>query len=552
MTDRLEDDLGTSQKSSSFDGAAAKRAGQDVIMRTRRFFARREIIVRDQVGQEQHIELKTGDQIGGLVALTASAAAVVVLAGTVILQTRELNNREQELADVVQAYSELADQIVEAEDRLAGHAEELATRHELLTGIITNLDAEGTPFQSLDEFRDTATGGPESRSMGGPQGQTEAPAPLMLAPGIPYPTPNPLREAADGRQSSHLNTGQTGRNLVAALKDANTKPIQLGQAAASIPPSEARELSATELDLPVSKKWAVAVISPLTAVIAPREAISHDSRDIHYKLAATPVWLRESKERVAGMLARIDDAQSTIALALGGAARKEINRIEDVYATLNLTAPTLAADENISGGFAMGGPFIGLTDQEPGSAIAPASADDSDAVFYDEEIGQAALELRRLEALRQSVDQLPLDMPVKQKAFWFSSRYGTRRDPINNRWAHHSGLDFAGRHRTPVFAPAAGTVVLAKPKGAYGKVVEIDHGNGIKTRYGHLNAMLVQRGNKVARGQQIALMGSTGRSTGPHLHYEIWVNGQTRDPMTFLKAGSELNGTIVADANGRN
>ena len=101
----------------------------------------------------------------------------------------------------------------------------------------------------------------------------------------------------------------------------------------------------------------------------------------------------------------------------------------------------------------------------------------------------------------------------------------------------HFGMDLGGVSRTRVYAPAPGTVTYARRKGKYGKLVVIEHGNGFKTRYGHLYKILVKRGQKVDYRTKIGLMGSTGRSTGPHLHYEIIHKGRALNPWRFIKAG---------------
>lgn len=118
---------------------------------------------------------------------------------------------------------------------------------------------------------------------------------------------------------------------------------------------------------------------------------------------------------------------------------------------------------------------------------------------------------------------------------YISSRYGLRRDPFNGRSRMHKGVDFAGPRGTKIFSIAGGVVSFSQRKGGYGNVVEVDHGDGFISRYAHLNKSLVKVGEVVKKGQNIALMGSTGRSTGPHLHLEIFENGVRIDPMSYLK-----------------
>lgn len=117
---------------------------------------------------------------------------------------------------------------------------------------------------------------------------------------------------------------------------------------------------------------------------------------------------------------------------------------------------------------------------------------------------------------------------------WVTSDFGSRLDPYTADRVMHAGMDIAAPHGKEVFAPSDGTVVFAGLKGGYGNVLVIDHGYGIKTRYGHLAKMLVKAGDKVKRGALIAAVGNTGRSTGPHLHYEVRVNGIPQNPRKFI------------------
>ena len=145
----------------------------------------------------------------------------------------------------------------------------------------------------------------------------------------------------------------------------------------------------------------------------------------------------------------------------------------------------------------------------------------------------------RAAELRDVVNRLPISMPIFDD-FRVTSGFGVRRDPFTGRPARHTGQDFAAPMRTSVFSTAPGDVIFAGRRGAYGNMVEIDHGLGLKSRYAHLNAILVEEGDRVLTGQEIGLVGNTGRSTGPHLHYEIWVDGAPRNPNDFLRAGQHV------------
>jgi murein DD-endopeptidase MepM/ murein hydrolase activator NlpD len=119
---------------------------------------------------------------------------------------------------------------------------------------------------------------------------------------------------------------------------------------------------------------------------------------------------------------------------------------------------------------------------------------------------------------------------------WISSNYGTRNDPFSGKPEFHKGVDLAGKEGSDVISVAAGVVTWAGKRYAYGNLVEIDHGNGYVTRYGHAKEVVVTEGETVKKGQLIASMGSTGRSTGPHVHFEVWVNGRTVDPSKYIYA----------------
>jgi len=140
--------------------------------------------------------------------------------------------------------------------------------------------------------------------------------------------------------------------------------------------------------------------------------------------------------------------------------------------------------------------------------------------------------------LQQSVvkDMLPNSKPIV--AGYRSSSYGWRRDPFTGRKAFHEGLDFPARSGTPILAAADGIVITATRSPAYGNLIKLDHGAGLETRYAHASKLLVKVGERVVKGQKIALVGSTGRSTGPHLHYEIRLNGSALDPRRYLKKKS--------------
>ena len=134
--------------------------------------------------------------------------------------------------------------------------------------------------------------------------------------------------------------------------------------------------------------------------------------------------------------------------------------------------------------------------------------------------------------LKRSSEAIPVRKPLP--VMQITSSYGYRVDPILKKPGFHAGVDMRGEEGSPVVATGAGKITHAGKKGGYGLMVEVTHGDGLKTRYAHLSGITVTRGQIVTAGETIGKVGSTGRSTGPHLHYETVRNGKTVDPMTFL------------------
>ncbi|KQO05159.1 MULTISPECIES: M23 family metallopeptidase [unclassified Sphingomonas] len=176
---------------------------------------------------------------------------------------------------------------------------------------------------------------------------------------------------------------------------------------------------------------------------------------------------------------------------------------------------------------AMGGPMIAANSEE-------ASAD----LRADAQFRTLFQTWKKLDTLQQGAIAIPSVQPVH--ALSFTSNFGIRSDPFRGTAAMHAGVDIPGPIGTPIYATADGIIAHAGRQGGYGNMVEINHGKGIATRYGHLSKILVADNARVTRGQLIALMGSTGRSTGSHLHYEVRIDGHAVNPVPFLTTADYL------------
>ncbi len=227
---------------------------------------------------------------------------------------------------------------------------------------------------------------------------------------------------------------------------------------------------------------------------------------------------------------------SAIEGALDSLAREQVAYVDDVAMRVKQRSQKVAAilrrlgqpvppGANTTSDDAVGGPLM---------ALAP----DSDPATFRSGVSLINGEVERFGALRRIALRLPLSGPIHGAPI--TSRFGMRIDPFLGTPAMHTGIDFRVPTGYPARVTADGTVTIAGYNGGYGNMVEVDHGNGITTRYGHLSKILVKVGQVVSKGTILGRTGSTGRSTGPHLHYEVRVDGDAIDPMKYIKAGSEI------------
>ncbi|MBT5458625.1 MAG: peptidoglycan DD-metalloendopeptidase family protein, partial [Rhodospirillaceae bacterium] len=237
------------------------------------------------------------------------------------------------------------------------------------------------------------------------------------------------------------------------------------------------------------------------------------------ELAATRDGLNQQVKAMEERIALLRDSHQTALIKVTRRTVHDIRKIEGIISKSGLNVRSLLKRINPEA-YAVGGPFV------------PAAGNGS---ILDE--GQTALDrhLAHWEDLQRLMKNLPLVAPLDH--YKLGSPYGRRKDPINNKWAIHKGVDLSAKNRTTIFATAGGKVVYRGWKGRYGRLVEIDHGFGIRTRYGHMRRISVRRGQTVAVGQKIGQVGTSGRSTGPHVHYEIIVNGKQINPLKFIEAG---------------
>jgi murein DD-endopeptidase MepM/ murein hydrolase activator NlpD len=266
---------------------------------------------------------------------------------------------------------------------------------------------------------------------------------------------------------------------------------------------------------PTNDKGAFLLQSTQTVMLPSRTAKSAGSFDD--KLA-----------HLQASLDRVEQRQGMTLSSLEERLEYKARRIRGVLVDLGLEkGKSKHAEFKIAG---VGGPFLPLKSG-------------SEAGGFDRQLSRIKLARSDIERLTRTLSSLPVRKPLSGE-LEVASGFGVRSDPFTRSAAMHTGLDFQSESGAPVRATANGTVTTAGWKGGYGKMVDVDHGNGYSTRYGHLSAIEVKDGQTVRAGQIIGRVGSTGRSTWPHLHYETRIGRDAVDPEKFLRAGAKLEGHL--------
>jgi murein DD-endopeptidase MepM/ murein hydrolase activator NlpD len=251
-----------------------------------------------------------------------------------------------------------------------------------------------------------------------------------------------------------------------------------------------------------------------------------DQPTLHRQRGASlqPGSLTAKLNHVAQSLDRVEQRQDAALDSMQATMDNKINRVQSVLADLHVD---LGKHGDITG--SIGGPFV------------PVKAPSSKADQFERDLYKVNLTRARFERTLQELRSIPLRKPVEGEID-MTSPFGVRMDPFMRGPAIHTGVDLRGETGEPAHVTASGKVTIAAWSGGYGNMVEVDHLNGVSTRYGHLSKILVKPGQHVTMGQVVGLIGSTGRSTGPHLHYETRINDTAVDPMKFLHAGEKLSG----------
>lgn len=508
----------------------------------RRWFAPREIIIRTS-GRIQFICLSTRAQLiasgvlGGVV-LGALGASINLAVEQLQQYSRDIAVRQAE-----SAYNELltafGDYVERAGDSIAAADAEvaaLAARNDPAAAALPESSAHSEVFASLSSRGDAA---------------------LQSA----------LRDRLTTFESDLRNVSERNKVLVGELSDVK-RQLQKAQSDRDVA-IEARQAKAAQLAEEIGRSHelnnrgdeleqqlaevtargasAETRIDSLTAKVADLEAqvqeterhaddIADQARQLTVALNMALEQrnrLQNERARMVGtvgdlrqQLASLQDSQADFVANLAERARDNISEMEKTVSMTGLDVNKLLQSV-VAENSGQGGPFV--------PATAPANVDDEGGQKLLASVATLGDQVDRWEKLQFILRSLPLTAPID--SYYISSAYGARMDPFNGERAIHEGLDMVGKLRSDVLATAPGTVSYAGWKGGYGRVVEVDHGLGITTRYAHLYAINVKVGDVVDYRQVIGKLGSSGRSSGPHVHFEVRYNGRPLDPMAFLKAG---------------
>lgn len=393
---------------------------------------------------------------------------------------------ENRVADLQLSYDELNDALVSAEDRFKYTVDGLQARQHSIAGLV----GQRRPNQMFALA--SGSGNPSSPATGshfasfaaGRQGTTASDSLGSDSP----PSANP-GAGYDGSGASELGV--------------MPQPVEPQPRTAR--PSQASLIGDT--------------LYRLAAALLPVSPARGETHTALPQLAAL--------EKQTARAAQLSNAETGLLSALDKNTTMQIEHLQRALnqAGINRAGFGRVADSGI------GGPLVplrsigmeGISDPEFVSAYAAAIAHQTE-----------------LKSLAFALAHVPLATPIRGSGFEFSSGFGPRVDPFTGRVAFHTGVDFAGPWGSPVLATAPGVVVWAGARGGYGNMVELDHGNGFHTRYGHLASIAVRTGSLVEQGSALGRLGSTGRSTGPHVHYEVWLANSVRDPVKYLDMGHEL------------
>lgn len=459
-------------------------------------FPERQFMMRSG-GTLRSARLGSGSQIV-MTLLGAGAVCWIGYSSFMYLNHEELlDSKQEEVVRARSAYKTLLAQVEVYRDRISSVADNLERNHSYAMSLVEQNADLG---QKLDAVQGELASTEAQRDMVARQKERLVGQLKKLR--------SDLQQAAnEGDSAADLElAGVDGDHAVALQRERAAREREGLRAQLARLESEMVEVAQ---DLLV-EQGVDAIELELRRVVLQRDMAQSETEDLQRQVA-------ELKQQIAEM----ENTQLALFQRFSTLARDRIGELEGALKKTGLDVDRLLKRQDSS--TSQGGPFIPLESSALGGRTLRRSLDSLNT------------HVARWTSLESLADSLPLGLPVRE--YYVSSTFGARKDPVNGRVAMHEGLDMAAPIGMPVFPGGPGKVVYAGWRGRYGRLVEIDHGNGLKTRYAHLHKILVKKGEVVDRASRVGLLGSSGRSTGPHLHYEVIYMGKPLNPDKFIKAG---------------
>lgn len=459
-----------------------------------RLFPERQIIFRSR-GDVRYIALSGGTQALLALGVLGLASWVGYASINVFYRDALLASRDRRIAELSLAYDKLAGDFQRSQDNFLVASRDLEERYRKLHEMASKQAAapeapkqaeKAAPKAAVEARQPEPKPAPEARPA---EPKVAAIVPLSPAPASPAPaSPAPAPEAAkpvaaEPPKADTRTDTRSVEDLEAMMRAARQKP-------AAQPAPKPGEIEARLLSLRGRQ----------------REVVDDLNQRTEAGVTAMERALRSAGLNVDTMLRRHAEARAEV--GVGGPFR----------AMAELSGQAVASASN---------------PPEAAALSPPSPAADP----IERDVARLEGRLGRWGDLMALAQRLPLALPMNRDEAEVSSGFGRRVDPFTRQMAFHAGLDLIGPRQSAVLATAPGIVVFSGRKGPYGRAVEIDHGLGLRTRYAHLSAINVQVGDAVTWGKRIGAMGSTGRSTGQHLHYEILLDDEPVDPSKFIEAG---------------
>ena len=521
-----------------------------------RLFPARQILVRSQ-GRVRYL------QLGSLSQSILSACFLITLGSLVYgtaanhLKAREVAGRDARIAELTTAYDRLSSNMAALHDRYGGITGELEHKQQLLIRALQQREELQRQLGELDDTlqaADRRLADAESERLRLQSEIDEMRAELLLTEGERVRLADNLEELSSQlQQTAHqrdverqqrerlsnslialrqrLDDVENTRSSLADSLAERTERLQRLAQERDGAERQRRTLAALLDDLQDQMAGVEGARAELETVLSEQNnrvaALRHE-RDLAQRRS---VALGKRVTRLESRLADLSTSQQDVVKRIRERTDESIEGLESIVAMTGLKLDRLL--ERVSANNeGVGGPLVGKADDRSDGSD-PSAADE-----VEQSIAHLEARLNRWSAINRVLERLPISTPVNH--YRISSTFGKRRDPFTKKSAFHSGVDLAGVRNTRVRSTSPGVVTFVGWKGPYGRLVEIDHGFGVKTRYGHLAKILVKNGAKVSHRQPIGLMGSTGRSTGTHVHYEVLFDGKPVDPMKFLEAGRHV------------